>query len=144
MRNIDCPNDITSVPEIYRQMLGSCNLSIAGYLYNLALSIHRWAFPRARFDAFPSALLKGRFHGTPYSQRLWHCGFREIETLIHILIQYPFYDAPRHALIVPIISKYEARTDKFYAYYFLRDANPTLTYQVAKCLQVIQLCKTFN
>lgn len=118
MRNIDCQKGfITSVPEFYCQMLAGCNLSIAGYLYNLALSIHRWAFSRARFDAFPSALLKGRFHGTPYSQRLWHCGFREVETLIHILIQYPFYDAPRHALIVSIISKYEAHTDKFYAFY---------------------------
>lgn len=38
-----------------------------------------------------------------------------------------------------------AYADKFYVYYFLRDANSTFAFQVAKYFpQIIQLCKTFN
>lgn len=41
-------------------------------------------------------------------------------------------------------SKHKGHTDKFYVYYFFRNANPTLTDQVVKYLQVIQVHKTFN
>lgn len=50
----------------------------------------------------------------------------------HVLIGYPFCDAPRDTLIALTISKYKDHTNKFYVYYRLKDANPTLTDRVVK------------
>lgn len=49
----------------------------------------------ARCNSIPSAVLWGRFNGTPLHERICPCSQRVVETLDHLLFHCPLYNEAR-------------------------------------------------
>ena len=106
----------------------------ARYLEKLTIPKYRHIFSRARFNCLQSAILDGRYSGTPYEKRLCPCKDGEIETLKHVLLECDFYINERNKFLKPIMNIFPGRTLIWYTKYLLSDTNKLTTKSVAKFL----------
>ncbi|KAJ7319797.1 hypothetical protein JRQ81_019308 [Phrynocephalus forsythii] len=75
------------------------------YLCLLKCSEEWRADTLARCNAIPSAVLYGRFNGTPYSDRRCSCVLDGVESLTHMVLYCPFYDHFHKKLLDPRLLK---------------------------------------
>ncbi|KAJ7303251.1 hypothetical protein JRQ81_012188 [Phrynocephalus forsythii] len=94
---------------------------------------YRRAFSCARFNVMPSAMLEGRFKGTPLQNRTCPCG-EGVETLAHVLLLCSFYREVRQELLFPMLVKKPGRSSDFYISLLLGDRDKQVTLLTAKFL----------
>ena len=80
---------------------------LASYFSHLTDPHLRRAFMLARFNALPSAVLFGRFRGTPYIHRRCPCSLGAIETVHHVLLDCPFYNSSRARFLEPLLHDFQ-------------------------------------
>lgn len=106
--------------------------NLTPYLLDLQIAKYRRAFTLTRFDVLPSALLKGRYVGKPYAERVCPCGLKEVETASHVLLHCDLYGDIRSLFISPIVQKFPGRSESQRLKILLGDKNPEVTLKVAK------------
>ncbi|KAJ7317895.1 hypothetical protein JRQ81_004057, partial [Phrynocephalus forsythii] len=79
--------DISSCPNVRVPDTHKYHPLPMAYLPQLETYKFRKAFILARCEAFPSAVLEGRFKNIPREQRLCPCGSNEIESIEHMMLR---------------------------------------------------------
>lgn len=106
----------------------------ARYLADIHYVEYRRLFTAARLNVLDSAVLKGRYGGVPYDQRLCHCALGEVESTEHILMSCPFYNDLRQYLITPYLPQLSPRQRGKQTAYLLNKSSRKTTLSVAKFL----------
>ena len=148
--DIEFQEETATLPNCYITLKSWSGLAPASYLTNISMAKYRWAFSRARFNAFPSAVLEGRFQKQPMEQRLCSCNTDQIESIAHILLFCPLYHSIRNSLIFPLLSHFTnfmpiaTYNSGKMVKLLLRDKDPNISQMVAKFLYIstrIKSCK---
>ncbi|XP_053118799.1 inversin isoform X5 [Hemicordylus capensis] len=129
--DIDLQTEKASLPLFYKSIYAKVDLTPAAYLFTITLSKFRWAFSRARFNVFPSALLYGKYAKLPYEERKCPCD-QAVETVAHILLKCPIYQDIRHQLIDPLLKDLNGKDDDLVVTYLLDDKDISTSAAVAK------------
>ena len=99
---------------------------------NLEIPKQWRAFTLARCQALPSAIQEGRFRKIPYKERKCPCGSGQLEATEHVFLHCQYYTDIRARFILPILHKFPGRSEQLYTSLLLLDANPDVTYSVAR------------
>ena len=109
---------------------------LPSYFSSLTTAKHRFAFIKARFNAFPSGVMSHRFSRGRVSD-LCSCDELSRESLLHIVFICPLYSDVRRNLLSPLVQKFSGLPVEIQLTLLLQDSNPTVTLQVARYLTLV-------
>ncbi|CAI5780389.1 Hypothetical predicted protein [Podarcis lilfordi] len=150
-----CINQRLDDVELYQNFLaggGACsplNLGITpiyrapSYLTSLIAASHRYAFIRARFNVFPTNVLRHRFTKGQVPS-MCACEMKTSESLHHVMFICPMYSSARASILNSIIQPMADKPVDLQLAWVLQDADPYITLQVAKFLTAVLSYKRRN
>ncbi|CAI5798766.1 myocyte-specific enhancer factor 2B [Podarcis lilfordi] len=109
---------------------------VPSYLSSLSTVAHRLAFTKARFNVFPSNVLRHRF-SKGQTSAMCECDKEMPESLQHIMFTCPLFKVPRANLLGSIIQKLEGTPPKFHLAQILQDKDAHTTLKVARFLVAV-------
>uniref|UniRef100_A0A670JKF7 Reverse transcriptase domain-containing protein n=1 Tax=Podarcis muralis TaxID=64176 RepID=A0A670JKF7_PODMU len=109
---------------------------VPSYLSSLSTVAHRLAFTKARFNVFPSNVLRHRF-SKGQASAMCECDKETPESLQHIMFTCPLFNVPRANLLGSIIQKLEGTPPKFHLAQILQDKDTHTTLKVARFLVAV-------
>lgn len=116
---------------------------IPSYLTSLSVAVHRYAFIKARFNAFPSNVLNNRFSNGQISA-VCVCDNRSIESLQHILFCCPLHSVSRIRFLSPLLLEISGDSLETQLIYLLQDSDPSRSLSVARFLITVLAYKRKN
>lgn len=103
----------------------------AFYFFHLLCPQTHRAFSLVRFNVLPSALLSGRFHNIPYSERLCGCNGTSIETWSHTVFHCHRYNGLRVKYLSSVLLRMQGWNDSDMLLQLLSSQNIKILYSVA-------------
>lgn len=118
-------------------------LRLPNYLNSLTSSAHRYAFVKARFNTFPSNMLRNRFSNGQISL-LCDCNCGAPESLHHIIFDCAFHSSARSKFLAQYLKGIADDTNEAKLRYLLNDDDPLRSLTVARFLISVLSLKKRN